>query len=445
MSTAMRRMSGTVSKTGGSTGRSSQPASRARCSTVATSAVSPVSTSARLTSSSGWWLMPSGLRRNSMPTPVTAPSRHGVVPRAAEQRGDVPATGVLDPGAHDVLQEGVAHDGGRLVQLARGPGQPAPAGDLVELPGDAAPDAVAVVVVLAAQVDRQACLAGHHVDRTRERLQAADRADDVVLGAAEPLDGERDLAGAEQGVVPLLVPGTPGVPGLAVDLHREPSRARDRGDDAQRGAAVVELRALLDVRLQVARQGRRRPRGRADPPRVQAELAERRAQRGAVLVGQVPPGLVPATGHRGRPEQRGAEPGALLVPERDDVEPEAERTDLGAQRADHLDRHEHAEDPVVPAGVAHGVQVRAEQQRRRLRVPPGQVPALVARRVLPRVQPDLAHPAGGHAVHAGVLGGEVDALDAVGHRGVRRELVAARHDAPGSGVDVEHQAADQAE
>ena len=35
--------------------------------------VRPVSTSARLTSSSGWWLMPSGLRRNSMPTPVTAP------------------------------------------------------------------------------------------------------------------------------------------------------------------------------------------------------------------------------------------------------------------------------------------------------------------------------------------------------------------------------------
>ena len=41
---------------------------------------------------------------------------------------------------------------------------------------------------------------------------------------------------------------------------------------------------------------------------------------------------------------------------------------------------------------------------------------------------------------ARMLGGEVDALDAVGHRRVGRELVAARHDAPGSGVDVEHQA-----
>ena len=48
-------------------------ASRARCSTVAVMARSPVSTSARLTDSSGWWLIPSGLRRNSMPTPVIAP------------------------------------------------------------------------------------------------------------------------------------------------------------------------------------------------------------------------------------------------------------------------------------------------------------------------------------------------------------------------------------
>ena len=86
-------------------------------------------------------------------------------------------------------------------------------------------------------------------------------------------------------------------------------------------AAVVELRALLDVRLEVPGQAP----GRGRPRRCARGRARTRGTPCAAwcrLVGQVPPRLVPAPGHRGRPEQGGAEPGALLVPERHDLERE---------------------------------------------------------------------------------------------------------------------------
>ena len=194
-----------------------------------------------------------------------------------------------------------------------------------------------------------------------------------------------------------------GVPGLAVDLHREPPRARDRGDDTR--AARPPPRAPAPARCA--------PPG--SPTKVdggRAAVADRapgpgRTRWNAVRsvmpsrVGQVPPGLVPAPGHRGLTR---AGPCRTGRPPRPRTRRRRARTAGAAwsrRRADHLDRHQHAEDPVVPPGVGHGVQVRAEQERRRLRVPPrpgartGCPPASCH-----GVQPDLAHPAGGHAVHA---------------------------------------------
>ena len=206
--------------------------------------------------------------------------------------------------------------------------QPAAAHDLVELARDRVPDPVAVVVVLAAQVEAQPRLARHDVDRAGERLELADRADDVVLRPADALDGERGLAGAEQRVVAHVVAACRRRAGPRPSICSWNRRALAIDETTrERLAAAVELGALLDVRLEVARPARRaraRPR-RCGPGRGRTRGTPRAASCRRHL-GQVPPrrrSSVP--GHRRRAEQRLAEPGALLVRERDDLERERGR------------------------------------------------------------------------------------------------------------------------
>ena len=203
----------------------------------------------------------------------------------------------------------------------------------------------------------------------------------------------------------------------------EAPRARDRRDDRERLAAAVELGPLLDVRLEVADELVRAPRGLADAAGVEAELEEGLAQGRAVGIRQRPPVVVPRARDRRRAEQRLAEPGALLVRERDDLERERERADASRRRAVARSSRTTSsaistpDDPVEPAGVGHGVEVRAEQQGGRVGRPARREPAdLVARGILPRGHADLAHPLRGEAVHARVLGREVDALDLAGRR-----------------------------
>ena len=56
---------------------------------------------------------------------------------------------------------------------------------------------------------------------------------------------------------------------------------------------------------------------------------------------------------------------ALLVAEGDHLDREGQRSPARVQRGHSLDRGDHAEIAVIVAGVAHGIDVRAEQQRRR--------------------------------------------------------------------------------
>ena len=137
-----------------------------------------------------------------------------------------------------------------------------------------------------------------------------------LLARADPLDGHDASAGADQRVAAPGVRRTAGVPGLADDDQPEPTRARDRGDVAQRGVRGLEVGALLDVRLEVADHARGVAGRVADGTRVEAEVEEGLVQRRAVAVAQVPVGLVPQPRDRLAPQQRGAEPGALLVAER---------------------------------------------------------------------------------------------------------------------------------
>src|SRR5690606_9065732 len=217
-----------------------------------------------------------------------------VVPSRAEQR---PGLGArirrADARADDVLQQRIAEQRGRGVHLARGPAQAAAPHDGVELGRDAGPRRVARAVELAAQVDAEPRLARHDVDGAGERLEPADRADDVVLARADPLDREGRLARPEQRVAAHVVGRAARVPGLALDDDLEAPGRGDRRHDRERLAAAVELDALLDVGLEVADEALARARRLAHALGVEPEGAVRLAQRDAVRVGQIPPAVLP--------------------------------------------------------------------------------------------------------------------------------------------------------
>ncbi len=104
----------------------------------------------------------------------------------------------------------------------------------------------------------------------------------------------------------------------------------------------------------------------------------------------------------------------LLVAEGEHVDavgPAQARVDDLLQRED---AEHHAHGAVTPAGVGDGVDVRADQQARRLgpgRVP---VPAHRAQRVLAHLQPGLAHPSADEVGGAAVLRREEEAGEVIG-------------------------------
>ena len=144
--------------------------------------------------------------------------------------------------------------------------------------------------------------------------------------------------------------------------------AVDRGHHTERQVERVEHRALLDVHLDEAHVARgialacgdRRQRGR------QAGALHRLAHGDAVGVSLVEPRAVEMTGQRSRTEKGRLVALAFFFGEADDLDGvwQALARALQFAHADH--RHEDAEPPVVLAGVAHGVVVRAGEQARAL-------------------------------------------------------------------------------
>ena len=151
--------------------------------------------------------------------------------------------------------------------------------------------------------------------------------------------------------------------------------AGDRGDHADRLAEPLQHRPLLDVDLDVAEQVV----ARGNRPRPPAhEVAEPHA----LVVAELEPRRVEAAGQGRRAEVGSAEAHALLVRKPDDL-------DRALHPLDGLEGDQHPERPVVPPGIDHRVQVRAEHQHRPVAAPADQV----AERVLAHLETGLAHPA----------------------------------------------------
>ena len=148
------------------------------------------------------------------------------------------------------------------------------------------------------------------------------------------------------------------------------------------------------MQLAVAEQPLAAPRCRGGVP------AERSAHRHPVRVGDVEHRAVERARDRAAPEVRGPEAQPLLVGEPEHVEREREPDVLGPQPRHGRHGGEHAERPVERAGVAHRVEVGAEQQRARVRVRAGQVADEVAGGVDPDGHPGLPHPAADERVGA---------------------------------------------
>ncbi|BDZ48436.1 hypothetical protein GCM10025867_06770 [Frondihabitans sucicola] len=154
------------------------------------------------------------------------------------------------------------------------------------------------------------------------------------------------------------------MPGLAGEGECEPARTRDRRDDGQGTVGLLEVRPLLDVHLEIADDLVRSMGGLADPRRVETELDERLAKREPGGVGELPPGLRPGAGHGSRSQQGRAEARPLLVAERQDLDREGQSDVFRAQAVHGRDRDHDAQDPVEPAGVGNGVEMRSEQECR---------------------------------------------------------------------------------
>src|SRR5439155_22100549 len=92
---------------------------------------------------------------------------------------------------------------------------------------------------------------------------------------------------------------------------------------------------------------------------IAAHRAHRVAQRDAVGVRRVQLRLVEQPGGDATAEVRRVVPKALLVDPRDDLD----RGRRVLEQLDGLERHEDAERTVVAPGVAHGVDVRTDQER----------------------------------------------------------------------------------
>ena len=149
---------------------------------------------------------------------------------------------------------------------------------------------------------------------------------------------------------------------MPVKPRRQPCRARDRSDDADRKVLRFQHRALLDMQLEIGQQFAPRSRGGADMIGIEAELPQRIAHGNAGGIAPIQHALVESAGDRAAAEQRRGEPNALLVGEADDLDRERQPLAAPVQIGDAGNRGDQAERPIPFAGVAHGVVMRAEHQ-----------------------------------------------------------------------------------
>jgi len=190
----------------------------------------------------------------------------------------------------------------------------------------------------------------------------------------------------------------PGVVLHAMDRQPRPRDGHDALDDAHRQPFLFQLRPLLDVQLQVGAQ-------RARHARLGSQVTD-----ALQLVDQAPAVLVAGVvgvlqrdlaGHHAAGDHGGLKAGALLVGEDRQRHRVARADTLVVQRADRLQRAEHAELAVVLAAGGDGVDVRAHHHRRAAGLA-GPLAEDVAHLVHADPQASLAHP-GGHEIAAALV------------------------------------------
>ena len=229
-----------------------------------------------------------------------------------------------------------------------------------------------------------------HIRRARMRFDPADGGD-LPAGERPRLVVHRgdEAAGGDQGVPADRHRGRPGVVREPGDRDPEPADPHDPFHGADLVAAGVEHRALLDMEFQEAggRPGLAfhfgEPLGRtADPP-------ERRAERDPAVERQVE-----FLGGDFAGEGAAAGLPVLLVEEDEELERVAEFRARFVERLHRFEAGDAARGAVVVAAVRHGVEVRAEEQRRKRRLPSRPEPPQVAREVGFHPEPGAPEPAG---------------------------------------------------
>ena len=207
--------------------------------------------------------------------------------------------------------------------------------------------------------------------------------------------------------------------------------AIDGGDHAQRQPLLLQAGPLLDMQFKVGDDIIQIAGGARNRSGVQPHIRHRLGDGNAVTVRMGGPALRPAAGDAAAAEQRNAEARALFIAEADYLNRQRQALPLLMQPLHGLNRGQHAQHAVIAAGVAHRIEMGAEQQRGRAVARPFVAAADIADFVLPDAHARLLHPLADLGVGAQMLRREVDARQLIGRFADRRQRVAAHHDAFG--------------
>ena len=217
-----------------------------------------------------------------------------------------------------------------------------------------------------AELHAQRDPAGDDVRRVRLDLEPADGTDLAALAVGGDLaHGEHQLRRGDQRVLPAVHRGGAGVVGHALDDDVVAVDGDDALDDADRHAGPIERPALFDVQLHVGVPGAARPHRRLDPRRIAADAADRVAPPQPVPLLIEDAGLQVA-GDDAAARRAGAEGGALLVGPQHHLQRMTGGDASGAHGLEDVQRGQCPEIAVEVAAAGHRVDVRAEEDGRRI-------------------------------------------------------------------------------
>ena len=364
--------------------------------------------------------MPPLQRTNSMPIGAIVDDRHAVVARARRQtrapaspRPSIAAANWrCSAGAQAAVR---ASHSGAIDDVDAAPRARSPR----TLRASLRPPRCALRVGRRAHVEREAHVAGNDVHRAGQRLDACRRSRrhrGVACATPRSRARIRRPPPARRGAVasarcphgrpcpptsttkrlpPLIAVTTP--TGKPVALRApDPARCAARRRRARRRAGAP-----------------RRAIATGSSPKPRERVAHRRCPSASTAIEQRFASNVPATARLPSSVAPKRTPSSSAKP--DDLDGERQPRALAIERRDAFDRRNDAEHAVVLAGVAHGVEMRAEHQARQHRRRVAFVAAdAVADRIEARRHAGVAHPAQHQRVDRALLRRQEDAREAVG-------------------------------